>query len=230
MAIKVTKASKAPEFAPAAQNKDVLQVTAKKGETAELAIAKKFTSPQVTAYGALLALLPGLQQQGVNAVVDAIDGQAQQVRNGEMGRAEEMLVSQAHTLDMMFSVMTQRAVANMNAGHMQATDTYMRIALKAQSQCRSTLEALSEIKNPRTATFIKQQNVAGQQQVNNGQPTAHEKNITPTNELLEAQYGERLDTGAAAASGAVNPKLATVAAIDGAKDAPGKAARIRKCA
>ena len=228
MTLTVTKSGKGAKFAPAAKNKDVLQVTAKKGETAELAIAKKFTSPQLTAACSLLSLVPELKEQGINQVVDAINGETQKVINGEMGRAEEMLVSQAHVLDMMFSAMTQRAVTNMNAGHVQAMDTYMRIALKAQSQCRTTLEALSEIKNPRTATFIKQQNNAAQQQVNNA-PSAHEKNITPTNELLEAHHGERLDTGTAAAAGTVNPKLAAVAAIDRAKDAAGKAPGLRKC-
>lgn len=40
-------------------------------------------------------------------------------------------------------------------------------ALKAQNQCRQTLAALAEIKNPRRTTLIGQQNNATNQQVNN---------------------------------------------------------------
>lgn len=43
------------------------------------------------------------------------------------------------------------------------------MALKAQAQCRATLEALAEIKNPRPVAFVKQANISGEhQQVNNG--------------------------------------------------------------
>jgi hypothetical protein len=44
----------------------------------------------------------------------------------------------------------------------------MRLALKAQSQCRATLETLSAIKNP-PVVFARQANITnGPQQVNNG--------------------------------------------------------------
>lgn len=35
---------------------------------------------------------------------------------------------------------------------MEACETYLRLALKAQSQCRTTIEALAFIKNPRWTT------------------------------------------------------------------------------
>ena len=102
----------------------------------------------------------------------------------------------------------------MNAGeYINAADTYMRLALKAQAQCRSTLEALAEIKNPRPVSFVKQANIAnGPQQVNNGvkpdkyaQAHAHaEQNTCWKNELLEHEHGNYLDTGAQGASGGAN--------------------------
>jgi hypothetical protein len=47
----------------------------------------------------------------------------------------------------------------------------MRLALKAQRQCRATIETLVMAKNPAPVTFVKQANVAhGPQQVNNGPP------------------------------------------------------------
>ena len=77
------------------------------------------------------------------------------------------------------------------------------MALKAQGQCRMTLETLGELKSPKSAMFIRQANIADQQQVNNG-PTvngtaghmrAHEEKIDDSSvKLLEVQHGERMDS------------------------------------
>jgi hypothetical protein len=61
--------------------------------------------------------------------------------------AERILMSQAQSLNAVFCDMAKRAnrqeyVANM--------DKLLRLALKAQSQCRATLETLSNIKNPQS--------------------------------------------------------------------------------
>jgi hypothetical protein len=79
---------------------------------------------------------------------------------------------------------------------------YMRLALKAQSQCRATIETIAEMKNPKPIAFVQQANIAhGPQQVNN---TANKpiragarvrENEIPQNKLLEAQNGARMDTG-----------------------------------
>jgi hypothetical protein len=109
----------------------------------------------------------------------------------------------------------------MNAGeYMDATDRYMRLALKAQSQCRATLETLAEIKNPRSVQFVKQANMTtGPQQVNNGYAgtpshsgiQSRTGNIqSEPNKLLEVDHGQRLDIGAQGAAGRVNPHIATV--------------------
>lgn len=219
MVSKVMKSGKGSEpaksIAAPVPDKNALQVQVKKGESADLTVAKKLTNPQVTAVLTMREFQPLLKQHDVNEMVTAINDEARQVLKGEMTRAEEMLISQAHTLDAIFNTLAQRAAANMGTGHLQATDTYMRMALKAQSQCRTTLEALSEIKNPRTATFIKQQNVAGQQQVNNGKATpahAGEKDITPTNELLTKEPYAALDTGRASEAIGIDSERQTMGA------------------
>ena len=72
--------------------------------------------------------------------------------------------------------------------------------LRAQSQCRATIETLAVIKNPQAVAFVRQANIAaGPQQVNNGMSAAHAasralENEFEPNRLLETQYGERLDT------------------------------------
>jgi hypothetical protein len=79
-----------------------------------------------------------------------------------------MLTAQAHTLDAIFGNCARRAAANMGE-YMHAAELYLRLALKAQSQCRATLETLAAIKNPAPVAFVRQANIsAGPQQVNNG--------------------------------------------------------------
>jgi len=92
--------------------------------------------------------------------------------------------------------------------------------LKAQSQCRATLETLAAIKNP--PIFAKQANFAnGHQQVNNhggAQAARVEKIESRPNELLELEDGQWLDTGATSKAGRGNQAMAAVATIHGPKD------------
>ena len=90
------------------------------------------------------------------------------------------------------------------------------MAMKAQNQCRMTLETLAAIKNP-PVVFAKQANINqgnGNQQVNNGTPTpaSHAvKTINQQNELLEVQHGgETVDTRTKSSAGGKNKAMATV--------------------
>ena len=85
-----------------------------------------------------------------------------------------MLVSQAHTLDLLFNKLTRQAAANI--GHYPDTVAiYLKLALRAQSQCRAVVETLHEMKHPRPVAFFRQANIAnGPQQVNNGSTTPPE--------------------------------------------------------
>ena len=107
----------------------------------------------------------------------------------------------------------------------------MRLALKAQSQARATIETLAEMKSPRQVLIARQANVsAGPQQINNGpSPSvrrARESGNRPT-EVLETGNGEsqRVVTGAARAASRVDPKLAAVDAVDRAEN-PGRKGEI----
>lgn len=99
----------------------------------------------------------------------------------------------------------------------------MRLALKAQSQCRTTLETLAVIKNPPTSVaFVRQANIAhGAQQVNNGStaeaPRARELEITP-NKLLETSDGKRLDVEAATQAVGANPHVEAVGKVNRAEN------------
>lgn len=88
------------------------------------------------------------------------------------------LTAQAAAFDAIFTELARRGALNLGE-YLSASETYLRLALKAQSQCRATLETLAEIKNPHPVAFVQQANIAhGPQQVNNGaESRAREKVI-----------------------------------------------------
>ena len=136
--------------------------------------------------------------------------------------AERMLLAQACSLQSIFTAMANRAGANV--GHsLDATESYMKLALRAQNQCRMTLETLSVIRNPPQQTvFAKQANVtSGPQQINNGtgaSPPRAGEGQNPQNQLLETTDGERLDTRATGKAVGAHPVVATLEEVDRTTD------------
>ncbi len=126
----------------------------------------------------------------IDGLVDSID----KVNAGDMHRCEGILLAQAQALQSIFTSLSRRAITQ---EYMKNMEIFLRLALKAQSQCRQTLETLSNIKNP-PVIYAKQANISnGPQQVNNGVPAQapHAEEIkNQPNELLEVIDGERLDT------------------------------------
>jgi hypothetical protein len=90
----------------------------------------------------------------VSGLIDELRQQAATASSGDLKRQEAMLAIQAHTLDTIFNELARRSWANVDGGYMEAGERYMRLALKAQSQCRTTIETLAEMKNPKPAGRI----------------------------------------------------------------------------
>lgn len=138
-----------------------------------------------------------------------------QVRDNDLWHLEEVLLNQISVLNSVFYHYIEKATAAEYLGHLQA---FSEIAFKAQKQCRVTVSALTELKNPRRATFIRQQNNAINQQVNNNLPPPEVKEsqknkIFLKNELLELTH-EQLDTREALTTIPTNTEMETVGAID----------------
>jgi len=187
------------------------------------AVARKLTRPEVSAAG----VIENWQKDthDVNELVSELARQIDVVNGGDLARAEGMLIAQAHALDNIFANLARRAT---NQEYLKQWEAYMRMAMKAQNQCRMTLETLATIKNP-PVVFAKQANInnGGQQQVNNGaapsraansaqaHASAHAANsqAAPT-ELLEATDVQRLDTRAPSAAGGADQGLAPVGAVN----------------
>jgi hypothetical protein len=175
------------------------------------------TRPVVQSAATLAALDEGGE---VNALIDQLALQVNASKAGDQSRTEEMLLSQAHVLDGLFNWLCRVGVGNLKEHYLNAGEQYLRLALKAQSQCRTTLETLAEIKSPRPVAFVRQANIAnGPQQVNNG--TRAEMCEIPPNKLLGALDGERLDLRAANSTIRSDQALEAVGAIDRTADERG---------
>lgn len=150
----------------------------------------------------------------LNETIYAMKEKIAKVNAGDLSNLEATLTAQTVSLNAIFNEMARRAAANMGE-YMSATETYMRLALKAQSQCARTIEVISNMKNP-PIVYAKQMNVAnGNQQVNNGvnpNLSSHaEKTINLQSELLEANNGsKKMDSRTAKATITKDNAMATV--------------------
>jgi hypothetical protein len=103
---------------------------------------------------------------------------------------EAVLTAQGVTLNAIFANLAYQAKATNSA---DTSDRCLRLAFKAQSQCRTTFETLALLKNP--PVFTRQANITSQQIVNNKTMVATSRAEIPEtvqNKLLKT-HGERLD-------------------------------------
>jgi len=207
----------APPAKPATPKSRHLTIVAKNEADADRETAKVALSDLPSAIVAVDFARHTFGDVSLMETLAVLRSKSEAVNAGNLKDAEAMLMSQAIALNTVFGELARRAALNMGE-YMDATDKYMRLALKAQGQCRATLETLAAIKNP-PVLFAKQANIAhGHQQVNNGAPLpprAENATIAP-NKLLETHTGTGLDSGATATTGGSDPTLAPVEAIDGA--------------
>lgn len=193
-----------------------IDVSSVGGDDRATTIAKSVLLPTVQAALSIKRLNAEDEAIDVGPLITALREQTNAVIGGNISRGEAMLTAQAHTLDALFNHLVIRATANMGQ-YLESTQTYMKLALKAQSQCRTTWEAISSIKNPKTAGYVRQQNIAnGPQQINNGEGELTEKNSeNEQSKLLEKVNGERLDLGTAATAESVDTGLEAVGTLNG---------------
>lgn len=195
---------------------NTLRVAAAPGEDAKAIMARAALRPSVRAAITAQTYSRHVGELDLGALVDELAAQSRTASKGDMGRAEAMLMSQAHTLEAIFHELARRAALNLGE-YINAAEIYMRLALKAQSQCRGTLETLAAIKNPAPVTFVKQANVAhGPQQVNNGpapEPSHARESENQPDKLLEQQGNEWMDGGAPQATVAANSAVAAVGEV-----------------
>ncbi len=219
-ATKPSKAKDSTTLTTAKKPDSTLKMRSVPGKTDEQLLASLALQPVTgSAFTALQFAKGSFGDRGVNEVVEALRETVETVKSGNLSHLEATLTSQATVLDKIFQEMARRAALNMG-DYLAATETYMRLALKAQSQCRSTIEALAEIKNPRPVAFVRQANITnGPQQVNNGvfpnNPHAHartEETAIAHNELSGDTHELLPNTGTQTHESRIDTPLEALAA------------------
>lgn len=194
------------------KNRKLLDVKAQDQAEARCKLASLAVNPESTAARLVLDFTPGYGLELARVSGELADIGAA-VGRGDLSHMERMLSAQALALNAIFVNLAERA------GKCVTIDPYgslLGLALRAQNQCRATIETLAEVKFPKSATFIRQANIAEQQQINNGLPSrAREPEPISSTELLEAKPYEvlRLDPGATGTAGQIDPLLETVGAV-----------------
>jgi len=193
--------------------RNIIEVPARKEDNLDDAKAKALTRPEVQAALTIHTWQGDINE--VNALARTLSLQVDDVTNGSMKRPEAMLLSQAHTLDELFNNLARKAHCQ---ERMANYETFLRLAFKAQAQCRSTLETLAAIKNP-PVIFAKQANISNNQQINNSAPAPSqaEENKNRQNKILEHTHGERMDTRTKGEAIPVNSHMETLGKEHGAK-------------
>lgn len=180
--------------------------------------AKLITSPEVAAYRVINACEDKqvASKIDVPGLVASLRSQAETASKNDLSQAESMLINQAVALQSIFVRLTEKAF---NQEYISNLDTFMKLALKAQSQSRTTIEALSVIKNP-PVVIAKQANIAhGHQQINNGAatPTHTRENQIQQNELLKGDH-ETVDTRTTSAASPAHSSMETLGEINRSKN------------
>lgn len=195
------------------QDPKALQVQRQETETAADALAHAALRPTIQAALTVRDYNKAFGEVSINALVSDLRNQCELASNGDLGRTEAILVAQAHSLDAIFNKLARKAE---HCEYLNQFESNLRLALKAQSQCRATLETLAAIKNPQPVAFVRQANIAhGPQQVNNNvAEDAHTREIeNRQDKLFEVENGKRLESRTSGAAIGTNSSLETVGVL-----------------
>ena len=170
---------------------------------ANIALASEFKAA-VTAQ----AYAPLIGETDLAAVLKRL-GEMSTSSVGESSKEHEYLLSaQVIALDSIFNRLAIQAHASIGK-HPKVVDTYLRLALKAQSQCRATAETLANLKSPRQ--HISQTNVATALQVNIERDVHH------------------VDTSTAGSNAASDPNVEALGKVNGATNIQGESYLQQEC-
>jgi len=200
-------------------------ITPKIIEEAEKTTAKIAIDPSTNAAAVISSYGTTFGDLESQALYETLLASIEKVTNGNMTKPEAMLMGQAEALQAIFVRLACKAN---NQIYIKNTEKFLKLALKAQSQCRSTLEALATIKNP-PVVYAQQANIAqGHQQINNYSnehisatkfmPTHAEKNKSDQNELLEVKNEQRMDFGTSAETSTMDQEMVSVEKVNRPKN------------
>jgi hypothetical protein len=199
----------------------IVAVPDRRPESRTRAYSRAMLHPSVTAattvHEVMERQLGTVADFGIGGLIEELADQCAEVSKGNLARPEALLMAQSTTLDAIFQDLTQLAYKHMN--QLDVAERLLRLAFRAQSQSRATVETLGNLKNP-PLVFARQANLTtGPQQVNNGLALAPAGAPSGRNELLlERTDATTLDTITARSPSRGNPKVAALAKLNRAKD------------
>lgn len=148
--------AKAAKPITGAKPDNILVVEQSPDETGAQATARKILEPHMrhaltasTFAGKILGT--SVEPPGLMDFIVHVQSATKKAEGGDLAIASRLLAAQAITLDSMFTELARRAALNMGE-YLDAAERYGRLALKAQSNCRATVEALAKLHQPREQT------------------------------------------------------------------------------
>ena len=148
-------------------------------------------------------------------MVETLEFYVKQVKRNDLSHLESMLVGQATALQTIFTSLARKAASQT---HLRQYEAFMGLALKAQSQSRSTVTAIGDLKNPRQATFVGQANLTtGPQQINNGIFPKQSENQNTPNQLSGEAHELRQNPGTQSLEGGIDKAMEAMGKINRTK-------------
>lgn len=187
----------------APKQKNCVTIQQTPDESQDAAVARAMMQPETQAAVTIQQWQGGATD--VDELTKELKRQTDKLKTSDMHRAESILLAQAQSLDELFNNLARKAHGQ---EYLSSYESFLKLALKAQNQCRMTLETLSNIKNP-PVLYAKQANIAhGPQQINNA--VAAKNEIEPIKEF-RGLHGETLVTRSQSETIGSNSAMAALA-------------------
>jgi len=138
---------------------DVVEGNGSASEVRLREIAQQAVDPCVTSSAVVAAFGGGMSGGAIDrqAIYEAVRAQALDARDGGFAAADATLVGQAIALNVIFATMARRGQAALRRPG-AAGERSLRLAMRAQAQCRATLHALHGLADrPRKAADVEAQ-------------------------------------------------------------------------
>lgn len=116
-----------------------------------MTFAGKVTSPESLS-GTVLTICHGIDHARIDEMATQLMHRTAAVHKEDLSRAENMLAGQAHTMADLFAKLASQGLA---ASGLEVAESYLRLALKAQSQVRTIVQTLAKAKAPTQVAFVR---------------------------------------------------------------------------
>ena len=207
-----------------APKQKAITVSRVKGQSGEQAVAAAALSPAMNAAQVVDAYQGNIlgKDLELDALIQILNNSMKDSASGNVKDLESMLIGQANALQTIFVSLAKRA---QHQQYQRNFESFLSLALKAQNQSRSTIQAVIDLKYPRQSTYVNQANIAhGPQQVNNEVGVRKRSGKNDRNELLVGVLdgSKKMDAGATRKAKGRHQEVETMVAVNRTDERGGK--------